>query len=183
MTHRRNTGPCQKFSLGENCSFPVLALILDNSVPPCMSLLLFKLLPLCWSSEELVQISPCMGLLRGTAWDSRSFHLSQPQSLLVFTARSFGDFSSCHWNPGLKYIVWGCDQLLFRGNSAAKLSIPIFICHTWVLDQSLCIIAPSYQTPCSFFLNFLVLGLPFSLISRNSERWLFCSLVVTLMWL
>ena len=36
-----------------------------------------------------------------------ALHLPQPQSLLGFTARSYGDFSSQHWNHGLEVLVWG----------------------------------------------------------------------------
>ncbi|KAF6104168.1 hypothetical protein HJG60_011186 [Phyllostomus discolor] len=39
------------------------------------------------------------------------------QSPLVFTARSYGDLSSCHWNPGLGDLVWGWDSSLLRYSS------------------------------------------------------------------
>lgn len=35
------------------------------------------------------------------SWVSSSLRVPQPKSLLVFTARSFGDFSFQLWNPGL----------------------------------------------------------------------------------
>ena len=57
--------------------------------------------------RQWVWVSPCMDPWRGTAWDSRSFHLPQPQSLLFCTARSYGDFSPWHWNLGLEGRVWG----------------------------------------------------------------------------
>ena len=51
----------------------VRALMPDTSVPPCMPLVPFKLLPWCWSSEGVsLSMRPCVGSLKGTAWDSRS---------------------------------------------------------------------------------------------------------------
>ena len=35
----------------EKGQWPLLALMQDTSVPPCVPLVPFKLLPLCWSSE------------------------------------------------------------------------------------------------------------------------------------
>ena len=35
----------------EKGQWPLLALMQDTSVPPCMPLVLLKLLPQCWSSE------------------------------------------------------------------------------------------------------------------------------------
>ena len=40
--------------------------------------------------------------------------LLQPQSLLVFTARIYGDLSSWCWNPGLCSLGWGWDCCLPR---------------------------------------------------------------------
>ena len=39
------------------------------------------------------------------------------QSPLVCAARSYGDLSSCHWNPGLGGLVWGGDSSLPRYSS------------------------------------------------------------------
>ena len=52
-TQKNNDGLCQfyqQFCLGEHCH-PALSLLLDISVPPCMPLVPFKLLPWCWNSE------------------------------------------------------------------------------------------------------------------------------------
>ena len=57
-------------------------------LPPLMPLVPFKLLPHAGAEREWVQVNLCMGPLRGIAWDSRSFCFRQPQSLLVFTAKS-----------------------------------------------------------------------------------------------
>lgn len=45
---QRNSGFCQCFCLGASCPFCSL-LDASNSFPPYMSLVLFELLPLCWS--------------------------------------------------------------------------------------------------------------------------------------
>ena len=85
-----------------------LALILmpNNSIPPCMFLVPFKLLPPCWCSEG-VSLSKsvygpcknCLGLQKFL-----SFTVSIP---LDFTAYSYGDLSSKHWNPWPGSLVWG----------------------------------------------------------------------------
>ena len=77
---KRNDGLCQHFCLGESCP-PVLTLMPNNSVPPHMSLMSFNLLPL--HSEGLNQNKSVHRPYKGTAWDSSSFCLSQPQSMLV----------------------------------------------------------------------------------------------------
>ena len=74
-----------------------------------------NLLPLCQTIQSLptcpwwllscfqslwVQVSPSTDPLRRTAWDYRSLHFPEPRSPPVFTARSYGDFSSWPWNPG-----------------------------------------------------------------------------------
>ena len=49
---------------------------------------------------------------KGTPGAPEALPLPQPKSLLVFTARSYGDFFSWHWIPGLGGVVWGWDPLL-----------------------------------------------------------------------
>ena len=70
------------------------------------------------------------------------------------------------------------------GPLTPKIPLPNF--YPWVWDQPLpCLIISAPRTSldgCGFF-NFIVVGLPFSLISDGSEWWLFYSLVVILMWL
>ena len=52
------------------------------------------------------------------------------QSPLGFAARSYGDLSSWHWNPGLGGLVWGWDSLLSRYPSR------IFIHHMRMWDKN-----------------------------------------------
>ena len=42
------------------------------------------------------------------------------QSPLLFAARSYGDLSSWHWNPGLRGLVWGWPYMV------PKISLPNF---------------------------------------------------------
>ena len=92
---------------------PVLTLILGNAVLPCMSLVLFELLPHHWSSECMSSCEAKCGHFKVKVWDFRSL-LSQPQSLLCFTVRSQGNFSFWHWNLRLEVLMWGWDPSLLR---------------------------------------------------------------------
>ena len=51
-THLLAVWLCPPFYLGERCP-PALTLMPDTSVPPCMSMVSFKLLPQCWSSQGM----------------------------------------------------------------------------------------------------------------------------------
>ena len=68
------------------------------------------------------------------------------QSALVFEARSCGDLSSWHWNHGLGDVMWSRDSSVLRYPSR------IFIHHTWVRDQSVLRLCPSYQSGWMWFL-------------------------------
>ena len=106
--------------------------------------------------------------------------LTQPQSLLIFTARSYGDFSALWpWagGPGM-----GLELLAPQGTSAAKVPLLIFHHYNWVWDPPILHLFPPYQSGCLFFIP-LVIALLFSYIADGSEWWLFCSLVIILMWL
>ena len=68
-------------SVGEKAAPPALALKQNNSVPPLYV--------------------PGMGLEEEPPRTPEALRLTQSQSPLIFTARSYGDFSSWHWKPGL----------------------------------------------------------------------------------
>ena len=151
-------------------------LIPDTSISPCRTLVPFKLPPWCWTLEGLslsrsvhVQVFQrnCLGLQQ---------FLPPTQSPLVFVARICGDLFSWHWNLGLEGLLWGWDSLPLRYPSR------VFIHHTWVRDQAIPCLCPSYQSQWMWF-NSVVVRLPFSSISGGSECWLFYILVVILMWL
>ena len=91
----------------------------DISVPPHMPLVPFKLLPHCWSSEGVSLNKFVCGYFKRNCLRLQKF-LPSTQSLLVFAARSYGDFSSWHWNLGWGGVVWGYDSL------PPELSLPNF---------------------------------------------------------
>ena len=65
----------------------------------------------CWSSEG-VGGSIC-GFFKKNFFGLQKF-LPLTQSLQVFAARSCGDLSSWHWNPGMRGLVWGWNSSLPR---------------------------------------------------------------------
>ena len=110
MAQKRNDGFCPLFCLGQGCP-PALTLMPDTSVPSFVPLVPFKLLPWCWSSEG-VSLSKCVyGFFKENCLGLQKF-LPLTQSPLVFAARSYGDLSSWHRNPGLIALVWGWDPSL-----------------------------------------------------------------------
>ena len=106
---RKGQWPLPTF-LRENCA-PAPTLMPDISVPPHMPLVPFKLLPWCWSSEGVSLGRSVCGFFKGNCLGLQMF-LPPTQSLLIFTARSYRELSSCHWNPGLGGLVWGWDTSL-----------------------------------------------------------------------
>ena len=64
---------------------------------------------------------------------------SLTQSLPVFAVRRFEDLSSWHWNPGLRGLVW---EILDPEISP----LDFFIHHTWMRDQPIVHLCPSYQS-------------------------------------
>ena len=76
--------------------------------------------------------------LGGTAWDEK--FLPPTESLLIFTARSYEDLFSWHWNPGLDGLVWGWDSLL------PSYPFWIVIHYMCMWDQPIPHLHPSYQT-------------------------------------
>ena len=124
------------------------------------------------AQREWVWASPCVGSLRGTAWNSCSFFHQLITTVfciqkiwgLLFWAMEL-------WNPGLG--DW-CGA-----GTPHSWYIPLkFIHHMWVWDQPVPRLHPSYQSNGCGFFNSEVVGLPFNLISDGSEWWLFYVLVV-----
>ena len=148
----------------------------DNSVPPHVSLIPFYLMPRCWSSERVSPISLCVGPLRENAWDSRNL-LSLSYNPAAFHSQKL-------WGllfPALE--SWAGGPGVWLGPLAHGIPLPIFLRHSWVWDQTVPHLCPSYQAQCSFFFNSVVVGLPLRLISDRSECWLFCSSAIISMWL
>ena len=174
MAPKSNNSLCLPFCLGESCP-PAFALMSDTSVPPHTPLVPFKSLPLCWNLERVSLHKSMCGFFERKCLRIQHF-LPLTQSPLVFAARSYGDLSSCHWNPGLRGLVWGWETLLLRYLSW------MFIYHMWVWDQPILCLRLYYLSGWMWF-NSTVVRLPFSLISDGSDWWLLYSLVVILMWL
>ena len=147
----------QQFCLAESCPTPES--LPYNKVPPHLSLVPFKLLPQHWSSEG---VGLCIGPWEELLGILEALHLIQPQSLLVFIARSYGDLSFLLWNPGLGYLVWAVSPRCSEVPPQPRyLSLLILNYHTHVWDQPVMHLCPSYQSPCGFFKS-LVVVLPFS---------------------
>ena len=81
---------------------PLLALMPDTSVSPCISLVSFKLFVTLvtnqssWSSEGVSLSKSMCGFFKRDCLGLQKF-LPLTQSLLVFVAQSCGDLSSWHW--------------------------------------------------------------------------------------
>ena len=67
---------------------------------------------------------------------------SQPQSLLIFVAGCYGDFSSWHWKPGLRACFGDGTPHYSGGSSAAKVSL-LLNHQRWVWDQCIPILPVS----------------------------------------
>ena len=104
----RNNGLCQHFCIGQ--SFPSSPHLEARQFSSShISLVLFGFCPRAGAQSKQVhqQANLCVGPVKGTPGTSEALHITQPQSPLAFTARSYGDFSSWHWNPWHWSLVWG----------------------------------------------------------------------------
>ena len=144
LVSERGNGLYLPFCLKENCP-PALALMPDSSLPHNMPLVPFKQLPWFWSSER-VNLSKSMCEFFKGNWLRLQQFLPPTQSPLVFVAKSYEVLSSWHLNPGLWGLVWGWDSLLLRYPSQ------IFIHHTWMWNQPILLLCPSYQSEWMWFL-------------------------------
>ena len=149
-------------SVWEKASSPALTLMPDNSVPLHMFMVPLELLPQCWSSEEVSLSESVWGPFKRNSlgfqkpWISLSLWFSQPKVMgLLFV-------SVDPWAWG----AWcGAGKLhSSRGTSAAKISLPIFVCFVLVWNQPIPCLYLSYQSQCGFFIS-LVVGLLFTYIS------------------
>ena len=129
----------------EKAAPAALALMPDCPIPPHVSLVPFKLLPQCWSLEQVRLSKSVCSPLRGTSWDSRSPVSHSATSWLVFAAKSCGHFSSWHWGPGLEGLVCGTPHSS-EGISTAETSLSVFICHMWMGGQLILHLHISYQS-------------------------------------
>ena len=146
------------------------------------------MLPQCWSPEGVswseLHISLCAGPLRRTAWDFRNPPSHSAAVPSGFVARSYGNFSSWHWNSRMGCQVW-CWEPLLPIRDLYSWSIPpnFYPPHVGVgpaSSTSLPLLPVSMWLICLVFTS-LVVALPFSWISGSFEWLLFCGLVAILM--
>ena len=113
-TQKRYYDHFLQFGLRGRCP-PALPLMPDTSVPPCMTLVPFKLLSPCWSPEGLSLSKSKCGTRPFKRRGLRIPQLLPPtKPLLDFAARSYGDLPSWHWNPWLVGLLWGWDPSFLR---------------------------------------------------------------------
>ena len=138
---------------------------------PYVSGVFLSVAPMMEPKGSQSKLRLCVGPLRGIAYGSSSFCLPQPQSSWFLQPEVMG--TSLH---GTGTLGWGPDMGL--GCLTPQISILIFICHMWVLDQPVLPLSASFQSQCSFFFNSIVVRLLFSWISDRYKWWLLYSLVV-----
>ena len=137
----------------------------------------FKLLPSAGVRREWICVSSCVGFLRGTAWDSRSFfHRLNPH--WVLQSGVMGTYL-----PGTGTLCEGTccvAQTLRSWDNPSRIHIH----HTWICVGLTCSVSPPPTSldGCGFFSS-VVVRLPFNLLPDGSGSWLFHILVVILMWL
>ena len=147
----------------------------DTSVFSHMPLLPVMLLPRCWRSEGVsLSKSVCGFFQKNCLRLQKSLPLTQ--SPLFFAARSFGDLSSWHWNPGLG--AWCEDGTPHSQDIPLNPLSTTCGCGTSLFHLST---LPASLDGCGFF-NSLVVRIPFNTFSDGSKWWLFYILVVIFVW-
>ena len=128
----------------------------DTSVPPCMLLVTFKLLPQCWNSDGVSLSKFMCGFFKRDCLGLQKF-LLLTQFLLVFAAGIFGVLS-----PGTRTLGW--DEPL-----APEISLLTFYPpHVYVEPAHLCLAPPNHLDGRGFF-NSVFVRFPFNWISDGSE--------------
>ena len=158
---KRNSGLCQHLCLGESWP-PPLALMLDNSVLPCMSLVLFNILSPCWSSEGVSLSNSMHGPFKRNCQGVQQF--------LSFSASSPTGFYSqkLWWLIFLALEPWAGGPGVGLGILIPEIWLLVCICHIWAWDQLILCLHPSYQSRFGFFFNSIAVGLLFSTVSDIS---------------
>ena len=132
--------------------------------------------------REWAQVSPWSGPLRWFFWDSRNPVSLSPDPCWFLQPGVMGTYLT---GPGT--LGWGCScgpgLLAPQGELCSSDIHPDFYPPLLGVGQAIQCLHPAFYSWCGFFFNSIVVGLPFSKISGSSEWWLFCSVVVILMWL
>ena len=141
------------FLCGRKC--PLTSVLMpDTSVPPFMPLVPFQLLLWCWSSEGVSLSKFMCEFFKGNYLGLQKF-LLPTQFPLVFTARSYRNLPSWHWNLGLARGPGMGLGLLVPG-----ISLLIFIHPMWVRNQPILCLFLSYQSGWMwFFKNSIIVRL------------------------
>ena len=152
---------------------------------PGMSLAPLKLLPQCWSSGWVClfesSANPYMLPLRGAPGTSEALCLTQPKSLVVFTAWSTGGFCSDTALLGWGDWFWAGTSSSSEGIFAAKIFLFILNDLTWVCNQ-LVQYLPLTPRSLTWLLLYVFGYRTFVQIDFRWSQWLFCRLVVIVMW-
>ena len=133
--------------------------MLDNLVPPHMSLVPFKLLLWCWSSEAVSPSKSVHGPFKRNCLGFQQFLFSTASIPTGFYSQELWRLIFLALEP------WTEEPVLDLGPLAPEISLPIFISHILVWDQPVPWLCPSYLSGCGFFFNSIVVGLPFSSLS------------------
>ena len=97
---RKRTIASSSTFVWEKAASTALALMLDNSVSPCMLLMPSICCSSAGAQREWIQVSLCLGPFRGISYDSITLS-STSQSPLLFAVKSYGDLSFWQWNTVL----------------------------------------------------------------------------------
>ena len=160
----------------EKAAPPALTPMPDNSVTPCMSLVLSQLLPYCWCSVSTVE-----GPLIGMSGTLEAFCFTQPRSLLVSQPEIMRT-SHPNMEPGMgSWCGAQCggsvaEDPFLGGSSAFEILLPVFNHHMWVQGQPVLNLHPSYQSPQWLLLYTLSNRTYVQLDFRHFSIWLFHNL-------
>ena len=156
--------------------WPMLSLMPDTSLSPCVPLMPFRRLPWCWSSEGAIL----------TRW----VHVWVPQEELhrALSASSTNSIPAGFHSQKLWGLIFPALESWARcpgvdlGLLVPEISLPDFYLLGCRVSLFCIHASPSRLDECGFF-NSIVVRLPLNLIIDVPERWLFYILVVILICL
>ena len=125
-----------------------------------------------WSLEgESLSKSVC-GFFKRNCLGPQLF-LPPTESSLVCAARSYGDLSCCHWNPGQEALVWvtlvWVTLVWVWDSSFPRYPSPFLPTMRGYETSSFCLSIPPTSVDGCVFFNSTVVAFPFNLISDGSE--------------
>ena len=123
---RKGTTSSASTSVWEKSVPPTLILMPENSLPPCMSLVLFKLLAQCWSSEGVSASKSICRPCKRTAWDFRGSPFPSATIPAGFYSQKLGGLLFLVLEPWAGGLVWDHDPLLLRRDLRGQDILPDF---------------------------------------------------------